>query len=101
MVALHLQFAVTIVAGISLTFFGDVHHLVFTVCLLWCCSEREREIIMFQQIITVEPRLMATPQPLTLNCDHDITDNSECPGSISIDFSLFKSPQQRTPLYCV
>ena len=29
----------------------------------------------------------------------DITDNSECPDCISIDFNIFKPPQQRTPRY--
>ena len=42
--------------------------------------------------ITVEPRLTDT-------CD--ITDNSECPDCISIDFNIFKPPQQRTPRHSV
>ena len=29
----------------------------------------------------------------------DITDNSECPDCISIDFNTFKTPQQQTPRY--
>ena len=31
----------------------------------------------------------------------DITDNSECPDCISIDFDIFKPPQQQTPRYSV
>ena len=31
----------------------------------------------------------------------NLTDNSEYPNCISIDFSIFKSPQQRTPGYSV
>ena len=31
----------------------------------------------------------------------DITDNSECPDCISIDFNTFKPPQQQTPHYSV
>ena len=41
---------------------------------------------------TVEPRLADT---------RDITDNSECPDCISIDFNTFKPPQQRTLRYSV
>ena len=32
---------------------------------------------------------------------YDITDNSECPDCISIDFNVFKPPQQRIPHYFV
>ena len=31
----------------------------------------------------------------------DITDNSECPDCISVEFNTFKPPQQRTPRYSV
>ena len=41
---------------------------------------------------TVEPHLADT-------CD--ITDNSECPDRISIDFNIFKPPQQQIPRYSV
>ena len=32
---------------------------------------------------------------------YNITDISECPGRISIDFSTFKTPQQWTPRYSI
>ena len=49
-------------------------------------------IIDIAKLITVESRLTETPQQQACRtCD--ITDNSQCPDRISVDFIISKHPQ--------